>query len=82
MNLKVINHSLYVGSIEMTAVASSSVFQIGDTEQYSLYSMFDTPPESVVVGPIAPLGPPEDADEAEGESSVSLASNEAITVNR
>ncbi|MFB9330618.1 hypothetical protein ACFFSY_32135 [Paenibacillus aurantiacus] len=80
MNLNVINHSLYVGSIEMTAVASSSVFQIGDTEQYSLHSMFDTPPESLVVGPLVPLGPPEGADQAEGESSVSLAASEAISV--
>ncbi|MBB3114404.1 spore germination protein PD [Paenibacillus phyllosphaerae] len=81
MNLKVVNHSLYVGSVQMTAVASSSVFQIGDTEQFALYSMFDTPPESLVVGPIAPLNPPEGSDEATGESDNDVTINEPVNVN-
>lgn len=69
MNFTVINHSLSVGSIQMTAVASASVLQIGDTEQITLYSMFDSPPESVIVGPLAPLEAPENAQQAEGENN-------------
>ena len=63
----VVNHALCVGGIQMTAVASASMVQIGDAEQINLYSMFDTPPESLIVGPLAPLSPPEDAGQAEGE---------------
>jgi spore germination protein PD len=34
---------------------------LGDTESLTLYSYFDTPPESVIVGPLAPLpAPPEE----------------------
>jgi spore germination protein PD len=69
VNLTVINHSLAVGSIQMSAVASASILQIGDTEQITLYSMFDTPPESVIVGPLAPLEAPENAEQAEGEEN-------------
>nr|WP_246627925.1 spore gernimation protein GerPD [Paenibacillus oenotherae] len=50
----------------MTAIASASMLQVGDSEQITLYSMFDTPPESVIVGPLVPLGIPE----GEGESEV------------
>ncbi|MCQ6560412.1 hypothetical protein [Paenibacillus mendelii] len=67
MNFHVTNHTLYVGKIETLGVASSSILQIGDTQCISLYSMFDTPPESVIVGPVAPLSPPEGAESAEGE---------------
>ncbi|BBH19589.1 putative spore germination protein GerPD [Paenibacillus baekrokdamisoli] len=66
-HLNVTNHSLSVGCIQMTAVASASVLQVGDTEQMTLYSMFDTPPESIIVGPLAPLGEPLRANKAEGE---------------
>ncbi|WP_162354583.1 hypothetical protein [Paenibacillus lycopersici] len=68
MQLNVVNHVLAVGSIQLTAVASASILQIGDTQTVSLVSMFDTPPESVIVGPIAPLEAPEGAESAEGES--------------
>ncbi|REE88688.1 spore germination protein PD [Paenibacillus taihuensis] len=70
MQLNVVNHVLAVGSIQLTGVASASMLQIGDTEQISLVSMFDTPPESVIVGPMAPLEEPEDFIRAEGEADV------------
>ncbi|MEA5632175.1 spore germination protein GerPD, partial [Bacillus velezensis] len=53
----VINRSLEVGDIRMNGVSSSSVFHIGDTESIYLSSIFDTPPESLIIGPFAPLAP-------------------------
>ncbi|WP_219839289.1 hypothetical protein [Paenibacillus sp. R14(2021)] len=70
MQLYVVNHVLAVGSIQLTAVASASVLQIGDTQSISLVSMFDTPPESVIVGPFAPLEEPEGAVNSEAEEDV------------
>lgn len=57
MNFTVVNRCLDVGNIKITGVSSSSVFLIGDTESISLSSIFDTPPESLIVGPITPLRP-------------------------
>lgn len=56
---KVINHQLCVGQIEILGVSSSSMLQIGDTANVALYAMFDTPPESVIIGPMAPFPLPE-----------------------
>ncbi|MDF2835529.1 MAG: hypothetical protein K0Q63_1169 [Paenibacillus sp.] len=70
MNFEVHNHQLCVGRIEVLGVASSSLLQVGDTNQMALYSMFDTPPESVIVGPMAPLPEPQEADSAVGETTV------------
>lgn len=55
MILKVENKALNVGSVKVTAVASSSVFLIGDTQVIYLSSVFDTPPESLIIGPLEPL---------------------------
>jgi spore germination protein PD len=57
MNFEVHNWGLCVGSVDIVAVASSSVFLIGDNEEIKLSSFFDTPPESYIVGPLVPLGP-------------------------
>lgn len=57
MNFTVVNHNLTVGSIHVTGVSSSSVFLVGDTETISLSSIFDTPPESLIIGPFVPLSP-------------------------
>jgi spore germination protein PD len=70
LNFEVHNHQLCVGRIEVLGVASSSLLQVGDTNQMALYSMFDTPPESVIVGPMAPLPEPQEADSAVGETTV------------
>ncbi|MNH44258.1 putative spore germination protein GerPD [compost metagenome] len=64
---KVVNEVLSVGQIDILGVSSSSMFQIGDTDHVSLYSMFDTPPESVIVGPLAPLSAPEVESGQQGE---------------
>ncbi|MEW9701023.1 spore gernimation protein GerPD [Paenibacillus sp. SI8] len=55
MNFCVENKQLFVGDVRIVGVASSSVFLIGDTETISLSSMFDTPPESVIIAPFVPL---------------------------
>jgi len=58
IHFNVTNHVLCVGEIEVLGVSSSSMLQVGDSDCVSLYSMFDTPPESTTFGPAAPLPPP------------------------
>lgn len=66
MNVNVTNYALSVGSIELIGISSASLLQIGDTDSIKLYSYFDTPPESVIVGALAPLpSPSQDMEEAE-----------------
>lgn len=65
MKLHVTNHQLAVGSISLIGVSASSMLQVGDSDQVVLYSMFDTPPESVIVGPLAPLPEPASLTEEE-----------------
>jgi spore germination protein PD len=55
LNFHVENKQISVGEVRIIAVASSSVFLIGDTEEIIVSSMFDTPPESIIVGPLVPL---------------------------
>lgn len=55
MNLNVINHNLEVTNIKILGIASSAVFLIGDTEYITCSSVFDTPPESLIIGPFVPL---------------------------
>ncbi|QPC46028.1 spore germination protein GerPB [Mangrovibacillus cuniculi] len=57
MEFFVTNYNLCVDTVNMTAVASSSVFQIGDSNVIQLVSTFDTPPESLIIGPFVPLTP-------------------------
>ncbi|MGP4070707.1 spore gernimation protein GerPD [Halobacillus sp. B29] len=64
MNHIVHNYGLHVGRIRVTAVSSSSVFMIGDNKTIRLQSYFDTPPESLIIGPYVPM-------ETDGEAVVS-----------
>jgi spore germination protein PD len=57
MNYTVINRDVQVGDIYLTAITSSSIFLIGDADIINLASAFDTPPESLFVGPFVPLAP-------------------------
>ncbi|MBM4764198.1 spore gernimation protein GerPD [Bacillus sp. B15-48] len=57
MIYNVYNRDLSVGDIKITAVASSAIFLIGDAETIQLASTFDTPPESLIIGPFVPLAP-------------------------
>ncbi|WP_394136711.1 spore gernimation protein GerPD [Cytobacillus oceanisediminis] len=57
MNYQVYNRDLCVGNIRVLGVSSSSVLMVGDTETIQLASTFDTPAESLIVGPFVPLTP-------------------------
>lgn len=60
--LTVTNGPVNVGSLSLVGVSSASSLLLGDTESITLYSFFDTPPESVIVGPLAPLPVPPEED--------------------
>ena len=62
IHLNVTNGPVSVGSICLVGVSSSSALLLGDTESFTLYSYFDTPPESVIVGALAPLPVPPEED--------------------
>jgi spore germination protein PD len=66
VNFFVENKEVAVGAIRIIGVAASSVFLIGDTEVITCSSMFDTPPESLIIGRIAPLPAPQGAAGAQG----------------
>lgn len=55
MKLEVVNKNVSVGNIVVTGVASSAVLQIGDAQEIILSSIFDTPPESLIIGPLEPI---------------------------
>jgi spore germination protein PD len=57
MNLQVINRELCVNSVDIGAVSSSSLFLVGDANTIQLASTFDTPAESLIIGPFVPLTP-------------------------
>ncbi|TYS15874.1 spore gernimation protein GerPD [Rossellomorea vietnamensis] len=57
MNLQVINRELCVNTLNIEAVASSSLLLIGDANIIQLASTFDTPAESLIIGPFVPLTP-------------------------
>lgn len=57
IQLNVVNKGLQVGCISITGVGSASVVLIGDTEVVTASSIFDTPPESLIIGPLVPFAP-------------------------
>lgn len=57
MNFQVYNRELHVDTIKILGVASSSLVMVGDTETIQLASTFDTPAESLIIGPFVPLQP-------------------------
>ncbi|WP_153124834.1 spore gernimation protein GerPD [Peribacillus tepidiphilus] len=57
MELHVTNENLCVGHIQLNSVSSSSLFLVGDANTIQLSSAFDTPPESLIIGPFVPLAP-------------------------
>jgi len=58
ITMHVDNGPVNIGAIRIIGITSSASLLIGDTEFMTLYSYFDTPPESVVYGPLAPLPEP------------------------
>lgn len=57
MIYEVYNRDLCVESIKIIGVASSSLVMVGDTQTIQLSSTFDTPAESLIIGPFVPLAP-------------------------
>jgi len=57
MNFQVYNRDLSVGDISIIGVSSSSICLIGDAQTIQLASTFDTPAESLIIGPFVPLVP-------------------------
>jgi spore germination protein PD len=55
MNFEVVNREICVGNIKVTGVIGSSLLMVGDTNSIQLTSFFDTPPESLIIGPFVPL---------------------------
>jgi spore germination protein PD len=55
MNFEVVNREICVGNIRVTGVIGSSLLMVGDTNSIQLTSFFDTPPESLIIGPFVPL---------------------------
>lgn len=55
MNFQVYNRDICVESITITGVSSSSLFMVGDAGTIQLASTFDTPAESLIIGPFVPL---------------------------
>lgn len=62
MIFNVTNKQIEIGNIRVMGVSSSAVFLIGDTQVISCSSIFDTPAESLIIGPIAPLPSAEDSE--------------------
>ncbi len=57
MQYTVVNRELCVGDINILGVSSSSIVLIGDTQSIGLSSIFDTPAESLIIGPFVSLSP-------------------------
>ncbi|KAB2330923.1 spore gernimation protein GerPD [Cytobacillus gottheilii] len=57
MIFQVYNRDLNVGNIRVIGVSSSSILLVGDAETIQLASTFDTPAESLIIGPFVPLSP-------------------------
>jgi spore germination protein PD len=55
MNYTVVNRDLLVGDVKIISVSSSSLFLVGDAQSIILATAFDTPAESLVIGPFVPL---------------------------
>jgi spore germination protein PD len=55
MIFEVYNRDICVDTIRIIGVASSSLVMVGDTQTIQLASIFDTPAESLIIGPFVPL---------------------------
>lgn len=55
MNFEVYNRDICVETIRIIGVASSSLVMVGDSQSIQLASTFDTPAESLIIGPFVPL---------------------------
>jgi spore germination protein PD len=56
MIFEVYNREICVDTIRIIGVSSSSLVMVGDTQTIQLAATFDTPAESLIIGPFVPLG--------------------------
>jgi spore germination protein PD len=57
MIFHVYNRDICVSYIEVGGVSSSSLLLVGDAQTIQIASTFDTPAESLIIGPFVPLAP-------------------------
>ncbi|HLO12987.1 MAG TPA: spore gernimation protein GerPD [Pseudoneobacillus sp.] len=57
MIFQIYNRDICVSNIEVGGVSSSSLLMVGDAQTIQLASTFDTPAESLIIGPFVPLSP-------------------------
>ncbi|AGK52681.1 germination protein GerPD [Bacillus sp. 1NLA3E] len=55
MDFHVYNRDVCVQNIRVIGVSSSSLLMVGDADTIQLASIFDTPAESLIIGPLVPL---------------------------
>lgn len=55
MIYEVYNRDICVDTIRVIGVASASLLMVGDTQTIQLAATFDTPAESLIIGPFVPL---------------------------
>lgn len=55
MDFHVYNRDICVQNIKLGGITSSSLLMIGDAGTIQLASTFDTPAESLIIGPFVPL---------------------------
>ncbi|WP_058308175.1 hypothetical protein [Gracilibacillus massiliensis] len=63
MHYQVHNWNLGVGHVSIIGVSGSSLFLVGDSHEINLAALFDTPPESYIVGIGAVSNASEDSNE-------------------
>jgi spore germination protein PD len=52
---QVYNRDVYVTNLEVVGVSGASLLLVGDAQTIQLASTFDTPAESLIIGPFVPL---------------------------
>lgn len=57
MIFQVYNRDICVSNIEVGGVSTSSLLMVGDACTIQLASTFDTPAESLIIGPFVPFAP-------------------------
>lgn len=68
MKYNVINGKLCIGSITLNNTSAASTLFIGDTKIVSLSSVYETPPETFIVGVTVPFPQPSPASERSGST--------------
>lgn len=57
MEFTVKNENICVGQISVMTLGAASVVKVGDGVSVQLFSVFDTPPESILSGTLTPVAP-------------------------